>query len=107
MSPSNERDPEPAVSGVLPVRNEAGNIAPLVNEIAAALRDRPFEIVYVNDGSTDSSEVELCGLMVECLWLRQIKHKESCGQSAAVRAGVTLARAPVGVTLDGDGQNDP
>jgi dolichol-phosphate mannosyltransferase len=107
MSPSNERDPEPAVSVVVPVRNEAGNIAPLVNEIAAALRDRPFEIVYVNDGSTDSSEVELCGLMVECLWLRQIKHKESCGQSAAVRTGVTLARAPVVVTLDGDGQNDP
>jgi dolichol-phosphate mannosyltransferase len=107
MVPSNERDPEPAVSVVVPVRNEAGNIAPLVAEIAAALHDRPFEILYVNDGSNDATDAELRSLMVECLWLRQIKHKESCGQSAAVRTGVTLARAPIVVTLDGDGQNDP
>jgi dolichol-phosphate mannosyltransferase len=105
--PSNERDPEPAVSVVVPVRNEAGNIAPLVAEIAAALRDRSFEIVYVNDGSKDATEAELRSLMVERPWLRQIKHKESCGQSAAVRTGVSLARAPIVVTLDGDGQNDP
>ena len=107
MLPSSERDPEPAVSVVVPVRNEAGNIAPLVSEIAAALRDRPFEIVYVNDGSTDATETELRSLMAERPWLRQIKHGESCGQSAAVRTGVSLARAPIVVTLDGDGQNDP
>jgi dolichol-phosphate mannosyltransferase len=105
--PSNERDPEPAVSVVVPVRNEAGNIAPLVAEIAAALRDRPFEIVYVNDGSNDATETELRSLMVDRPWLRQIKHNESCGQSAAVRTGVWVARAPIVVTLDGDGQNDP
>jgi dolichol-phosphate mannosyltransferase len=107
MLPSNERDPELAVSVVVPVRNEAGNIAPLVAEIASALRDCPFEIIYVNDGSKDATETELRGLTAERPWLRQIKHKESCGQSAAVRTGVSVARAPIVVTLDGDGQNDP
>jgi dolichol-phosphate mannosyltransferase len=107
MLPSTARDPELAVSVVVPVRNEAGNIAPLVAEIAAALRDRPFEIVYVNDGSKDATDAELRTLMAERRWLRQIKHKESCGQSAAVHTGVSLARAPIVVTLDGDGQNDP
>jgi len=97
----------PAVSVVVPVRNEAGNVAPLVAEIAAALADRAFEIVYVNDGSSDGTEAELIGLMRERPWLRQIKHRVSCGQSSAVRSGVAAARAPLCVTLDGDGQNDP
>jgi dolichol-phosphate mannosyltransferase len=97
----------PTVSVVVPVRNEAGNIAPLVAEIAAALGDRSFEIVYVNDGSSDGSERELLGLMHGRPWLRQIRHTVSCGQSAAVRTGVAAAQAPVVVTLDGDGQNDP
>jgi dolichol-phosphate mannosyltransferase len=95
------------VSVVVPVRNEAGNIAQLVAEIAAALRGRPFEIVYVDDGSKDATEAELRSLMADRPWLRQIKHKESCGQSAAVRTGVSVARGPLVVTLDGDGQNDP
>ena len=96
------------VSVVVPVRNEAGNIAPLIAEIAAALGGRSrFEIICVNDGSTDSTETELRALMAERPWLRQIKHASSCGQSAAVRSGVMHARAPVIVTLDGDGQNNP
>ena len=99
--------PAPAVSVVVPVRNEAGNIGPLVDEIAAALGRRAFEIVYVNDGSTDATEAELLALMRTRPYLRQIKHLVSCGQSAAVRSGVAAARAPVVVTLDGDGQNDP
>jgi dolichol-phosphate mannosyltransferase len=107
MLPSNAHDSEPGVSVVVPVRNEAGNIAPLIAEIAAALRDRSFEIIYVNDGSKDATEAELRSMMAERPWLRQIKHEESCGQSAAVRTGVSLARAPIVVTLDGDGQNDP
>jgi dolichol-phosphate mannosyltransferase len=98
----------PAVSVVVPVRNEAGNIAPLVNEIAAALDGRwSFEVVYVNDGSSDGSESELLRLMASRPWLRQIRHATSCGQSAAVRSGAAAARAPIVVTLDGDGQNDP
>jgi dolichol-phosphate mannosyltransferase len=105
MSLSN--GPDPAISVVVPVRNEAGNVAPLVAEIAAALQGRPFEIVYVNDGSQDGTEQELRSLMTQRPWLRQIRHAQSCGQSAAVRTGVAMARAPIVVTLDGDGQNDP
>jgi glycosyltransferase involved in cell wall biosynthesis len=105
MSLSNGLDP--AISVVVPVRNEAGNIAPLVTEIAAALRGRAFEIVYVDDGSLDATGQELRGLMAQHPWLRQIRHAQSCGQSAAVRTGVAMARAPIVVTLDGDGQNDP
>jgi len=113
MTQGNGRQDHPAISGnpaisvVVPVRNEAGNIGPLVAEIATALSGRAFEIVYVNDGSTDATEEELRGLMLKEPWLRQIRHRQSCGQSAAVRTGVAAARAPVVVTLDGDGQNDP
>jgi dolichol-phosphate mannosyltransferase len=107
MLQTNGRAPDPAVSVVVPVRNEAGNIAPLVAEIAAALTGSSFEIVYVNDGSGDATEEELRGLMAERPWLRQIRHEKSCGQSAAVRTGAAMARAPLVVTLDGDGQNDP
>jgi dolichol-phosphate mannosyltransferase len=97
----------PAISVVVPVRNEAGNIAPLVAEIAAALGGRAFEIVYVNDGSTDGTEQELLRLMALHPWLRQVKHAQSCGQSAAVRTGVAAARGDIVGTIDGDGQNDP
>jgi dolichol-phosphate mannosyltransferase len=97
----------PAVSIVVPVRNEAGNIAPLIAEIVAAMEGRNFEIVYVNDGSSDGTDGELRQLMAQQPRLRQIRHAQSCGQSAAVRSGVAAARAAVVVTLDGDGQNDP
>jgi len=99
---------EPAVSVVVPVRNEAGNIAGLVAEIAKALDGQwPFEVVYVNDGSSDGTEAELKRLMAQYPWLRRVRHKQSCGQSSAVRSGVAASRAPLIVTLDGDGQNDP
>jgi dolichol-phosphate mannosyltransferase len=99
--------PPPAVSVVVPVKNEAGNIAPLVAEIATALKALAFEIIYVNDGSTDHTDSELTLLMASRPWLRLVQHAESCGQSAAVRTGATHARAPIVVTLDGDGQNNP
>lgn len=98
----------PAVSIVVPVRNEADNIAPLVDEIAAVLDKKlDFELIYVNDGSSDRTEAQLTQLMPSRPWLRQIKHETSCGQSAAISSGVIHARADVIVTLDGDGQNDP
>jgi dolichol-phosphate mannosyltransferase len=97
----------PSVSVIVPVRNEAENIAPLVGEIAAALAGRVFEVIYVNDGSTDGTEAELKRLMVLHPWLRQVRHARSCGQSAALRTGMVAARAPIIATLDGDGQNDP
>lgn len=98
----------PAIAVVVPVRNEAGNIAPLVGEIEAALSGRwSFEVIYVNDGSNDDSEAELRTLAATRPWLRQLKHNHSCGQSAALRSGVAASRAPLIVTIDGDGQNDP
>ena len=110
MNGSDMRDsaPAPAVSVVVPVRNEEGNIGPLVDEITAALTGRwPFEIIYVNDGSTDGTAEELVRLMASRPYLRQVKHATSCGQSAAVRTGSKAALATIVVTLDGDGQNDP
>ena len=99
---------DPAVSVVVPVRNEAGNVAPLLAEIAAVLdRQWTFEVVYVDDGSSDGTAAELDRLKAQHPWLRRVHHKQSCGQSAAVRSGVAAARAPMVVTLDGDGQNDP
>jgi dolichol-phosphate mannosyltransferase len=98
----------PRLSVVVPVRNEAGNIVPLIKEIARALEAFvPIEIIYVNDGSSDDTEVELRSLMKTHAFLRQIRHEVSCGQSAAIRSGVAAARATIVATLDGDGQNDP
>lgn len=99
---------DPAVSVVVPVRNEAGNIALLVAEIARALEAHwAFEIVYVNDGSTDGTDAELKRLMALHPFLRRVRHAQSCGQSSAVRTGVTAARGAMVATIDGDGQNDP
>jgi dolichol-phosphate mannosyltransferase len=104
----NEPSPNPpAVSVIVPMRNEAGNVAPLIAEIAAALAGRRFEVVCVNDGSTDATAAELKRLQALHPWLRQVRHARSCGQSAALRTGMVAACGPVIVTLDGDGQNDP
>ena len=99
---------ETAVSIVVPVRNEAENIAPLIDEIAAALDGRwSYEIIYVNDGSTDATSERLVAAMKQQSNLRQICHAISSGQSAAVRSGVRAARGAIVATLDGDGQNNP
>jgi glycosyltransferase involved in cell wall biosynthesis len=106
--PTPEMLERPAVSVVVPVRNEAGNVAVLTDEISAALSGRwSFELIYVNDGSTDGTQAALTALKAARPWLRQVRHAASCGQSCAVRSGVAAARAPIVVTLDGDGQNDP
>jgi dolichol-phosphate mannosyltransferase len=97
----------PDISIVVPVRNEAGNIAPLIDEIARALTGRNFEIIYVNDGSSDGTDAELKSLIAQRPYLRQVNHAHSCGQSAAITTGVAVARSPLVATLDGDGQNDP
>ena len=101
---------QPLVSVVVPVRNEAENIAPLVAEITAALAGLQFEIVYVDDGSTDGTASELRAaeaLVPSGSALRRFRHRQSCGQSAAVSTGVRAARGRWIATLDGDGQNDP
>jgi len=97
-----------AVSIVVPVRNEAENIAPVIEEIAKALDGRwAYEIIYINDGSTDATSDRLAALMKQRANLRQLRHAASGGQSAAVRSGVRAARGAIVATLDGDGQNNP
>lgn len=98
----------PTVSIVVPVRNEADNISPLIAEIAAALDGRwAYEIIYVNDGSTDATADRLAAEMKQRPNLRHVRHARSSGQSAAVRTGVRAARGVIVATLDGDGQNNP
>ncbi|NOX09682.1 MAG: glycosyltransferase family 2 protein [Gammaproteobacteria bacterium] len=96
------------LSVVIPVFNEQDNIRPLVEEIVVALGGKAlFEIVYVNDGSTDGTREGLLTLQQEYPVLRVLHHAQSCGQSTAIHTGVTAARADIIATLDGDGQNDP
>jgi dolichol-phosphate mannosyltransferase len=103
-----ESTPTPRITIVVPVRNEALNIVPLLEEIQVACAAlAPFEVIYVDDGSTDATPAELAQARLVRPWLRVLRHDVSSGQSAAVRTGVLAARAPLVATLDGDGQNDP
>jgi len=96
------------LSIVVPVRNEADNILPLLAEIHAALEGGgDFEVVYVDDGSRDATRERLADAMRRFPRLRVLAHRESCGQSAALMTGMRAARGEWIATLDGDGQNDP
>ena len=96
------------LSVVIPVRNEAESILPLLAEIHAALEGRAdFEVVYVDDGSTDATPARLAEAMAKFPRLRVLRHAQSCGQSAALLTGFRAARGEWIATLDGDGQNDP
>jgi dolichol-phosphate mannosyltransferase len=97
-----------SISIVIPAKNEEDNIAALVGEIRASLEGRfTFEIIYINDGSTDATLSVLEQLQSDCPGLKIWNHHTSAGQSRAVFHGVHLARHPIIVTLDADGQNDP
>ena len=95
------------IAVVVPVCNEAENVEPLAREIAAALAGRAYEMIFVDDGSTDATAVNLRRLKASLPALRVLRHSFRSGQSAAVASGVRAAQAPWIATLDGDGQNDP
>jgi dolichol-phosphate mannosyltransferase len=103
----------PMLSVVVPVRNEAENILPLIEEIHAALLDSQgvgrwdFEVVYVDDGSTDATPARLAEAKARFPRLHVLRHAASCGQSTAIWTAANAARGEWIVTLDGDGQNDP
>ena len=96
------------IAVVVPVHNESENIRPLIEEITAAMNGvADYEIVYVNDGSTDDTAQKLERMMAEQPRLSVYAHAKACGQSAAIATGIDRARARFIATLDGDGQNDP
>ncbi|MEO0822401.1 MAG: glycosyltransferase family 2 protein [Pseudomonadota bacterium] len=98
----------PRFTVVAPMLNEAENVLSLAREIGAACASiGPFEAIFVNDGSTDTTATAIAQARAELPWLREVRHAKACGQSAAVRSGVLAARAPIICTLDGDGQNPP
>jgi dolichol-phosphate mannosyltransferase len=97
------------ISVVIPVCNEAENVGPLALEIQAALAAAgPFEIIFVDDGSTDDTVKTVQSIRATRVpEIRLLRHSVRCGQSSAVHTGVRAARAEWVATLDGDGQNDP
>jgi len=98
----------PDLSVVVPVCNEVDNVAPLAHEVAAALRPRlTFELVFVDDGSTDGTAEAVRSVRGEVPEVRLLRHSRRHGQSAALHTGFRAARADWIATLDGDGQNDP
>ena len=98
----------PWLSIVVPLKNESENIAFVTDGIVAACADlAPYEIVYVDDGSTDDTAARVLALRARFPMLRLVQHPTSAGQSAAIHTGVTFARGGVICTLDGDGQNPP
>ena len=96
------------ISIVVPVYNEADNISALIAEIVTAMNQAvAYEIIYVDDGSNDDTAAVLKQTQQNIKALRVIRHRQSCGQSAAIYTGVKAANYPCIATLDGDGQNDP
>ena len=95
-------------SVVVAVLNEAENVAAVCDEILTKMAPAaPFEIVWVDDGSTDDTAAILQGIADRDPRVRLVRHDRRCGKSQAVRTGVVAARAEWIATLDGDGQNDP
>ena len=95
------------LSVVIPCRNEAENLAFLLDEVDNAMKGRDYEILVVDDGSSDDTPQVLYKRMSEGKPLRHIRHDRSAGQSAAVRSGVFAATGDIVLTIDGDGQNNP
>ena len=95
------------LSVVVPVYNESENVSKLVDEIAVALAQTDYEMIFVNDASSDDTLSVLTSLKKDHSTLRAISHRKNAGQSRAVRSGVIAAKGQYIATLDGDGQNDP
>ncbi len=97
------------ISIVVPVYNEADNILPLAREVAAAMAQqaRPYELVFVDDASTDATWARIEETRRLDPRVRGVKHARNAGQSAALWTGIQATASPILATLDGDMQNDP
>ncbi|WP_434052041.1 MAG: glycosyltransferase family 2 protein [Roseibium sp.] len=96
-----------AVTVVVPAKDEAQNLPILLDEIETSLQGRRFEVIVVDDGSSDGTDIVLQDYAALHEWLRPVRHQTSCGQSCAVRTGLHHARGDIVATIDGDGENDP
>lgn len=109
-TPGSQRElsTEPRLSVVIAVFNEAENVAAVVRELMAALAaSQPFEVVFVDDGSTDGTAQAITALAHAHPGVRLLRHDRRCGKTAALRTGIAAARGAWIATMDGDGQNDP
>ncbi|MEL7480622.1 MAG: glycosyltransferase family 2 protein [Pseudomonadota bacterium] len=97
----------PELSVIIPVLNEEDAVIGLAEEIAAALDGRAYEMIFVDDGSSDDTFARLVSAKKTLPTLRILRHRETAGQSRAIRSGVEAATGRVIATIDGDGQNDP
>ena len=98
----------PGLSLLIPVKNEAGNIGALLDEVNAALASRfDLEVVVVDDASTDTTPQELQAAASRYPWLKILTNPKSQGQSRAVWTALWVSSKPHIAVLDGDGQNDP
>ena len=97
------------LSVIVPVKDEAENLKPLINELSSILdkSETNYEILYVDDGSVDRTPEILKKLEVQVPRLYFLRHPQCFGQSAAIFTGVKAAKGVIIATLDGDGQNDP
>lgn len=99
---------DPHLSVIIPVHNERENIPSLVLEIESVLQPLDtFELIVVDDGSTDDTIKTLYPIFHERAWLRVVCHRKNMGQSMAISTGIKAARGEIIITMDGDGQNDP
>lgn len=100
---------KPAYSIVIPLKNEAGNIVHLISEIEPVMfkLNLPWELICIDDGSTDETPTILKDLSNQKPYLRVITFLKNYGQSSAFDAGFKAAKGDFVITLDGDGQNDP
>ncbi len=99
---------QPRLSVVIAVYNEAENVASVLDELTTALAGlQPFEVLFIDDGSTDATAERIAALSNDHPGLRLLRHDRRCGKTAALRTGIAAARSDWVATMDGDGQNDP
>lgn len=96
-------------SVVIPLKNEEENIVDLINELSPVMKElqKPWELICIDDGSTDKTLEILQSLQKESPFLKILSFEKNCGQSSAFDAGFRFAKGEFVITLDGDRQNDP
>ena len=97
----------PDISIVIPVFNESENISNLAHEIHTSLNGLNYEVIFVDDASTDNTKEKIKELKKDYQEIRGLSHNYNAGQSRAILSGVKMAKSVYIATLDGDGQNDP